>query len=107
MDYLSAYLVGAMKAKRAAVIDNGTPFGTGLADSFVASFSKVGGTVTGRFAGTGRTYDFNAALESARAAKSELIFWGGNAEQAAMLARSVVRLNLGAKVVSSQIGSTP
>lgn len=105
VDYLSRYLVENMKVKRIAVIDNGTPFGAGLADSFITSFGKAGGIVAGRFSVTGRTYDFNAALEQVRAAKPELIFWGGNAEQAAMLTSSVVRLNIGAKVVSSQIGA--
>jgi branched-chain amino acid transport system substrate-binding protein len=44
---LARYLMQKMSKKRALVIDDGTPYGVGLADQFVAGFS-VGGTVVAR-----------------------------------------------------------
>jgi branched-chain amino acid transport system substrate-binding protein len=44
---LARYLIEKMGKKRALVIDDGTPYGTGLADQFVAGFG-AGGTVAGR-----------------------------------------------------------
>jgi branched-chain amino acid transport system substrate-binding protein len=42
---LARYLIEKMGKKRALVVDDGTPYGTGLADQFIAGFSADGGTV--------------------------------------------------------------
>jgi branched-chain amino acid transport system substrate-binding protein len=44
---LARYLIGKMGKKRALVIDDGTPYGVGLADQFVGGF-KSGGTIVDR-----------------------------------------------------------
>ncbi len=44
---LARYLMQKMSKKRALVVDDGTPYGIGLADQFVAGFS-AGGTVVAR-----------------------------------------------------------
>src|SRR5215468_1082785 len=44
---LARYLIGKMGKKRALVIDDGTPYGTGLAGEFVTGFG-AGGTVVAR-----------------------------------------------------------
>jgi branched-chain amino acid transport system substrate-binding protein len=44
---LAHYLIGKMGKQRALVIDDGTPYGVGLADQFSSGFSS-GGTIVGR-----------------------------------------------------------
>ena len=44
---LAAYLMQKMGKKRALVVDDGTPYGVGLADQFVSGFSS-GGTIVDR-----------------------------------------------------------
>src|SRR5260370_41281484 len=48
---LARYLMQKMGKKRALVVDDGTPYGVGLADQFVAGFG-AGGTVADRKSGT-------------------------------------------------------
>ena len=45
---LAAYLIERMGKRRAVVIDDGTQYGKGLADSFVKGFEAKGGTIAAR-----------------------------------------------------------
>ena len=45
---LAAYIIERMGKRRAVVIDDGTQYGKGLADSFVKGFEAKGGTISAR-----------------------------------------------------------
>jgi branched-chain amino acid transport system substrate-binding protein len=45
---LAGYLIGVMGKHRAVVVDDGTQYGKGLADSFVKGFEAKGGTIVTR-----------------------------------------------------------
>lgn len=105
VSYLSRYLLDDLGVKRISVIDNMTPFGTGVANAFASAVTAAGGEIISRSTVNGRTSDFNAVIEDVRNKKPELIFFGGNAEQAAVLARNMKRLNLNIRVASALAGA--
>jgi len=80
---LARYLIEKMGKKRALVIDDGTPYGTGLADQFVAGFG-AGGTVVARKSvkvGEQNFVDFVKAWPK----DFDLVFFGGIREGALIL----------------------
>lgn len=80
---LARYLIEKMGKKRALVIDDGTPYGAGLADQFVAGFG-AGGTVVARKSvkvGEQNFVDFVKAWPK----DFDLVFFGGIREGALIL----------------------
>jgi len=80
---LARYLIEKMGKKRALVIDDGTPYGVGLADQFVAGFG-AGGTVVARKAVKVGEQDF-AAFVAAWPKDFDVVFFGGIKEGALIL----------------------
>ena len=99
--YAGNYTADQLKLSRVAVIDDGTGFGVNLADRFTKTAIEAGAAVVGRESVNNKTADFNAALGSLQTKKPELIFFGGLGPQAAILARSIKRLNLSAKLLAA------
>jgi branched-chain amino acid transport system substrate-binding protein len=66
--------VHALHARRIAVIDDRTAYGSGLADEFVAAVKAQGGQVLDREYTTDQATDFKAILTHIRAQRADLIF---------------------------------
>lgn len=80
---LARYLIRKMSRTRALVIDDGTPYGVGLADQFVAGFG-AGGTVVDRKSVKVGDQDF-AAFVQAWPKDFDVVFFGGIREGALIL----------------------
>ena len=80
---LARYLMQKMGKKRALVIDDGTPYGVGLADQFVAGFG-AGGTVVDRKSVKVGDQDF-ADFVKAWPKEFDVVFFGGIREGALIL----------------------
>ena len=73
--------------KIAFVVDDSTPYGTGLADEFAKQFVKDGGTVAGREKTGDKDSDFKALVTKIAAAKVDIVYYGGIYNAAALLSR--------------------
>jgi len=83
--------------QRAFVIDDNESYGRGLADVFVASFTKAGGTVLGREHLTPFALDYKALLTKVRATAPDMVFFGGIVSTGgAVLRRQMRDVGLGA-----------
>ncbi|HMK80165.1 MAG TPA: branched-chain amino acid ABC transporter substrate-binding protein [Xanthobacteraceae bacterium] len=80
---LARYLIQKMGKKRALVIDDGTPYGVGLADQFVGGFG-AGGTVVARKSVKVGEQDF-AEFVKAWPKDFDVVFFGGIKEGALIL----------------------
>jgi branched-chain amino acid transport system substrate-binding protein len=80
---LARYLMQKMGKKRALVIDDGTPYGLGLADQFVAGF-RAGGTIVDRKSVKVGDQDF-ADFVRAWPKDFDVVFFGGIREGALIL----------------------
>ncbi len=95
------YVVATLGAKTVVAIDDRTPFGAGLADAFAQTVERMGLQMAGRYSVSDKTSDFNAALMQARKLHPDLIFFGGLDWQAGVLARSIKRLKLDARLMAA------
>lgn len=64
-------------AKSAYVIDDTELYGKGIADVFVASSAKLGITIAGRDGIDGKASDYRAVATKVRAAKPDVVYYGG------------------------------
>jgi branched-chain amino acid transport system substrate-binding protein len=65
------------KAKTAYVADDVEAYGKGLADVFVTSFQKLGGTVVGRDSIPTSTTDFSSFVTKLKGLNPDYVFYGG------------------------------
>ena len=81
---LANWLTTKMGKKAAVVVDDGTPYGKGIADQFSTGFAAAGGTVVKRWTAKAGQTDFTA--EVAELPKDfDLLFFGGIKEGAYVL----------------------
>lgn len=95
------YAVDKLGVGSVVTIDDRTPFGQGLAEQFAREVQAQGGKVLARYNVSDKTSDFNAPLLQARSLKPDLIFFGGLDWQAGVLAKSIRRLKLEARLMTS------
>jgi len=90
-----AYTVAG--AKSAYVVDDTETYGKGLADQFVASFTKLGGTIVGRDGvGASGQSDYTALLTSAKAKNPGFVYFGGvTATGGGLLRKQMVQNGMG------------
>ena len=90
-----AYTVAG--AKTAYVVDDTETYGKGLADQFVASFTALGGTITGRDGvGASGQSDFTALLTAAKAKNPQFVYFGGvTATGGGLLRKQMVQNGMG------------
>jgi branched-chain amino acid transport system substrate-binding protein len=106
IDKLTPFLVRDLKAKKIAIVSNQTAFGNGICDLLEAALGQEKGVMYLRQnTSSSNTFDFNQLLDQIQDSNADLLFFGGNADQAAMLARSVKRKNLPIKLVSAMAGA--
>ena len=93
------YVVRELKGVNVAVIDDSTVFGSTYADEFVKSLTTLQGRVTGRYAVSSKTSDFNSILRSIRDSHPDVVFFAGLDAQAAQLVQDLRRLQIRAPLV--------
>jgi branched-chain amino acid transport system substrate-binding protein len=86
------------KAKSAYVVDDTETYGKGLADVFVAEFTKLGGTIVGRDGvGASGQSDYTALLTAAKAKNPGFVYFGGvTATGGGLLRKQMIQNGMGA-----------
>lgn len=93
---LARYALETGKAKRIAVIDDRTAYGKGLSDEFVKNIKRAGnGTrIVAQQYTHDKATDFGAILTAIKAAKPDLIFFGGMDAVAGPMLRQMKQLGM-------------
>jgi branched-chain amino acid transport system substrate-binding protein len=93
---LARYAVQTGKARRIAVIDDRTAYGKGLADEFIKNVKKdnSGARIVAQQFTTDKATDFAAILTAIKAAKPDLIFFGGMDAVAGPMLRQIKQLGM-------------
>ncbi|WP_305824112.1 branched-chain amino acid ABC transporter substrate-binding protein [Massilia brevitalea] len=96
---LGHYAVQKMNARRVAVIDDRTAYGQGLVTEFSKGLRGQGATVVAREFTHDKASDFNAILTKIRAAKPDLVFFGGMSAVAGPMLRQMKQLGMNVKMM--------
>jgi branched-chain amino acid transport system substrate-binding protein len=103
---LGAYAVQNLGAKKIAIIDDRTAYGQGVADEMEKGVKANGGQVVGREFTTDKSTDFAAILTKIKAAKPDILFYGGMDAQAGPMAKQMKTLGLTTKLLMADGGCT-
>lgn len=95
---LARYAVQNAKAKRIAVIDDRTAYGKGLGDEFIKNVKRAGNgvTIVSQQYTNDKATDFGAILTAVKAAKPDMIFFGGMDAVAGPMLRQMKQLGINA-----------
>jgi branched-chain amino acid transport system substrate-binding protein len=93
------YAAKTLKAKKVAVIDDRTAYGQGIADIFEKTAKAQGMQVAGRQFTNDKATDFQAILTAIKAAKPDVVFYGGMDPQAGPMLRQMKQLGINAKMM--------
>jgi branched-chain amino acid transport system substrate-binding protein len=96
---LGRYAVKSMAVRRVAVIDDRTAYGQGLATEFTKGLQQQGGTVVAREFTNDKATDFNSILTKIKAAKPDLVFFGGMNAVAGPMLRQMKQLGMNTKMM--------
>jgi branched-chain amino acid transport system substrate-binding protein len=98
---LGRYAIDTLHAKTVAVIDDRTAYGQGIADQFVKGVKKYRPNVkiVQRQFTNDKATDFNAILTTIKAAKPDVIFFGGMDAVAGPMLRQMKSLGIKAKLM--------
>jgi branched-chain amino acid transport system substrate-binding protein len=99
--YTGAYAVKTLRAKRIAVIDDRTSFGSGLATQFIKGVEANGGKLVDRQYVSDKTTDFSGVLTALKAKQADLVFFGGLDVQAAQIVRRMRQLKFDATLLGA------
>lgn len=75
--------------KAVFVVDDSTPYGTGLADEFAKEFAAKGGKVLGREKTADKDTDFKALVTKIAATKPDMVYYGGIYNAGALLSKQM------------------
>lgn len=81
------YAIHLLGFKTAYVVDDSTPYGTGLAKAFADAFTTEGGKVLGTAATSDKDTDFTALVTKIKGTNPEVIYYGGIYNAGALLAK--------------------
>lgn len=90
------YLLTQKKPKVAAVIDDATAYGEGLANEVEKTLKAAGVQVLPREKGTDKTVDWKAVLTKIKAKKPDVVFYGGMDATGGPLLKQARELKIGA-----------
>jgi branched-chain amino acid transport system substrate-binding protein len=90
------YLISTAKPKVAAVIDDATAYGEGLANEVEKTLKAAGVKVLPREKGTDKTADWKAVLTKVKGKKPDVIFYGGMDATGGPLLKQARELKIGA-----------
>lgn len=71
------------------VVDDSTPYGTGLADEFAKEFEAKGGTVAGREKTSDKDTDFKALVTKIKSKNVDIVYYGGIYNAGALLSKQL------------------
>jgi branched-chain amino acid transport system substrate-binding protein len=74
---IAAYIVGSLKGKRAAIVDDKTAYGEGLATEVEKALRAAGVAIAGRERTTDKETDFKAILTRIKQKDVDVVFHGG------------------------------
>lgn len=100
---MAVFAVEKLQARTAAVIDDRTAYGQGLADEFIAKAKSLGLQVVGREYTHSQANDFLGILATIKAKNPDVIFFGGYTPQAAPMAKQMVQRGVRAKLLGGGI----
>lgn len=90
-----------LHAKRIAVINDDTIYGTMLANLFSQDLKLTQGTLVAHHNISSKTSDFNAAMTDLKIKNPDMVFFGGLMAQAAVLQASLKRANINASMIAA------
>lgn len=102
--YLGEYAVKKLHAQRIAVIDNGTVFGVNVGTRFSEVAREHGAVIVSRDSVSDVLMNFGEILQRVKAQDIDTVFFGGYSAQTSMLAQSMLRLEVKARLVTSMNG---
>lgn len=102
--YLGEYVVKELHAQRIAVIDNGTAFGVNVGTRFSEVAREHGAVIVSRDSVSDVLMNFSEILRRVKAQDIDAVFFGGYSEQTSMLAQSMLRQEVKARLVTSMNG---
>jgi branched-chain amino acid transport system substrate-binding protein len=97
---LANYAATEMKAKTIAIIDDRTAYGQGLADVVEKVSKEKGVKVVAREFTNDKATDFNAILTKIRAAKPDVVMYGGMDATAGPMAKQMKQLGIKAPMLA-------
>ncbi|GAB3413780.1 branched-chain amino acid ABC transporter substrate-binding protein [Massilia agilis] len=92
---LGRYAGKSMGVKRLALIDDRSAYGQGVASEFLKGFQEAGGTVVAKEFTNDKATEFGAILTRIRAARPDMVFFGGMTPVAAPMLRQMKSLGMG------------
>jgi branched-chain amino acid transport system substrate-binding protein len=104
---MATYAAKVLKAKTAAIIDDRTAFGQGVAAEFIKEAKVQGINILGQEYTTDKATDFSAILTNIKAKKPDVVFFGGYAPQAGPMARQMQQLAIKAKMLGGDTLCSP
>ncbi|MBN3724414.1 branched-chain amino acid ABC transporter substrate-binding protein [Burkholderia sp. Ac-20379] len=93
------YSVATLGAKRIAVIDDSTDYGTHLANAYAKSAAQAGAEIVSREYASPTAIDFRALLTTVKGLSPDLILYVGQDLQAASLAKQIHQLGIKAALM--------
>lgn len=96
---LGRYAVKTLEARTIAVIDDRTAYGQGVAEEFEKAVKAAGGRVGSRQFTNDKATDFTAILTAVKAAKPDVVFYGGMDAVAGPMLRQMKQLGIQAKLM--------
>lgn len=94
-----------LHAKRIAIVNDDTIYGSTLADSFAESLEPQQGMQVLRYSVNNTTSDFNVVLNALKIKHPDLVFFGGQMHQAAVLQTNLKRVGISANLIAPGIVS--
>lgn len=87
--FAAQYLFNDAKKKKVFVIDDKKTYGAGLAATFKAEFTKLGGTVAGEEHVNPDTKDFAAVVTKIKSSGADVVYYGGEYPVAGPLSKQI------------------
>lgn len=104
---MGRFAVDKLGAKRIAIIDDRTAYGQGLADEFEKAVRAAGAQIVKREYTSDKATDFMAILTSIKAAKPDVIFFGGADAQAGPMVRQIRQLGIQTVLMGGEMVKSP
>ncbi|MGV2287753.1 branched-chain amino acid ABC transporter substrate-binding protein [Trinickia sp. YCB016] len=96
---MATFAASTLKARTAAIVDDRTAYGQGVADEFASVAKAHGIQVVDREFTNSQATDFHSILTTIKGKNPDVIFFGGYAAQGAPMAKQMVQLGLRAKLL--------
>ncbi|PKQ38397.1 MAG: branched chain amino acid ABC transporter substrate-binding protein [Actinobacteria bacterium HGW-Actinobacteria-1] len=93
--------------KKVAVLDDSTPYGTGLATEFVKRFKEKGGEVVVQEKVQSKEVDFSAVVTRVKAAAPQALYYGGAHTEGALIAKQAKEAGLNIPVIGGDMLFSP